>query len=104
MPHKRGAAIIYHANRLIIHPDYQGLQLGLWFSETTNDLFLRKKENVRIMAKFSHPGMMKTLLRSEKWKLLKVIRVMGKLQHTTERKTGYRDGGIKTFHFEYVQR
>lgn len=104
-PHKKGTKIIYHANRLIIHPDYQGLQLGLKFSEITNDMFFEKmgKNNIRILAKFSAIPMFKALIKSKKWKFLKEQQVMGKLPTggNMDRQTGFREYGIKTFHFEY---
>lgn len=88
---------------MVIHPDYSGLGLGLWFSETTNDLFMKKMGSIRIMAKFSSIPLFRILMKSTKWKYLLTKRVMGSLPRggTMDRKSGFREGGIKTFHFEY---
>lgn len=56
------------------------------------------------MAKFSSIPLYKILMKSKKWKYLNTKRVMGSLSRggTMDRQTGFREGGIKTFHFEYM--
>lgn len=97
---------IYHANRLVIHPDYSGLGLGLPFSEITNDLFLKKMNNsVRVMAKFSAIPMYKVLIKSKKWAFLGKKRTMGKLDSGTIAGRGresFRQYGATSFLFEYI--
>jgi hypothetical protein len=55
------------------------------------------------MAKFSALPVFKAMVKQKEWKYLETKRVMGKMQHggTMERKGGFREGGIKTYHFEY---
>lgn len=103
-PTKAGKIEIFHANRLVIHPDYSGIGLGLPFSEITNEMFMKKMGKVRIMAKFSALPLFRILIKSKKWIFLKEQRVLGSLPRggNMDRKFGFREWGIRTFHFEFV--
>jgi|TARA_R100001594_G_scaffold120509_2_gene156115 energy-coupling factor transporter ATP-binding protein EcfA2 len=101
-PHKKGTKIIFHSNRTVIHPDYNGLGLGLKLVNETTKLMLQKID-CRIMAKFSAIPMYKSRLKDKNWRYLGSKRMMGqyKIGGNMTRSTGFRDKGIKTFHFEY---
>ena len=101
-PHRKGTTIIFHSNRTVIHPDYNGLGLGIKLINETSEL-LKNKIECRIMAKFSSVPVYKAMIKREQWKFLGFKRTMGKLQHgkTMDRKNGFRENGVKTYNFEY---
>lgn len=106
VPDIKGKKRIYHFNRIVIHPDYQGLGLGLKFiNETAALMFCNHK--CRIMGKFSSIPTYKSLIKSNYWKFLSVKRLFGKMKSSLisrkdNRSGGFRECGIKTFHFEYI--
>ena len=97
--------IIYHSNRTVIHPDYNGLGLGIKLINKTSELLL-KKINCRIMAKFSSAPVYKAMIKQDVWKYLGFKRRFGKYRMgggaKMTRKTGQREKGIKTYNFEYI--
>ena len=98
--------IIYHSNRTVIHPDYNGLGLGIKLINKTSELLL-KKINCRIMAKFSSTPVYKAMIKQDVWKYLGFKRKFGKYPmgghgSSMERKTGQREKGVKTYNFEYI--
>ena len=105
-PHKKGTIIIFHSNRTVIHPDYNGLGLGIKLINKTSEL-LAQKITCRIMAKFSSTPVYKSMIKQEQWKYLGFKRIMGKLQYGKgfKRKNGgLREKGVKTYNFEYIQK
>lgn len=103
-PRKTGKKVIVHSNRTVIHPDYQGLGLGIKLINESSRLFMEEKPNYRIMAKFSALPVYKAMIRQPQWRYLKTKRLMGKMVtgNLMDRKSGFRDSGIKTYHFEYI--
>lgn len=103
-PRKKGKKVIVHSNRTVIHPDYQGLGLGIKLINESSRLFKIKKPDYRIMAKFSALPVYKAMIKQPQWRFLGAKRLMGKMKYggDMERKTGFREGGIKTYHFEYM--
>lgn len=103
VPDRKGEKRIYHSNRTVIHPDYQGLGLGIKLINETSKL-LSEKIFCRIMAKFSAVPVYRAMKKQSQWQYLKTERLMGKMKRgcTMERTGGFREGGIKTFHFEYI--
>ena len=97
--------IIYHFNRTVIHPDYNGLGLGIKLVNETCKLLLKKRD-CKIMAKFSSIPMYKSLIKNEQWKYKGFKRTFGKFQMgggaKMTSKTGQREKGIKTYNFEYI--
>lgn len=97
--------IIYHSNRTVIHPDYNGLGLGIKLINETSELLL-KKIDCRIMAKFSSAPVYKAMIKQDVWKYLGFKRRFGKYRmgggDKMGRKTGQREKGIKTYNFEYI--
>jgi hypothetical protein len=54
------------------------------------------------MAKFSSVPVFKAMIKQKQWKFLGEKRLFGTMKHgNIDRKSGYRDGGIKTFSFEF---
>ena len=105
VPDVKGKKRIYHFNRIVIHPDFQGLKLGVKFINESVKL-MTIKHRCRIMGKFSSVPTYKSLIKNECWKYLKVKRLFGKMKSSLisrkGRTGGFREAGIKTFHFEYV--
>lgn len=103
VPHKKNMKKIFHSNRTVIHPDYQGFGLGIKIINETSR-YMKDKYKYKIMAKFSSVPVYKAMLKQTQWKLLKIIRKMDKLKHggTMKRETGYREYGNTSFSFEYV--
>jgi ABC-type ATPase with predicted acetyltransferase domain len=104
-PHKQGTKIIFHFNRTVIHPDYNGLGLGIKLINETSNL-LKQKINCRIMGKFSSIPVFKAMIKDKNWVFLGQKRLMGAMKTggNMVRKGGFREGGIKTFNFEYVNK
>jgi len=103
-PHSdKSKKIIYHSNRTIIHPDYNGLGLGIKLINETSCLLIQKIP-CRIMAKFSSVPVFKAMRKQSCWKFLGENREMGKMQKgkAMKRTSGFRDKGSKTYNFEYV--
>jgi hypothetical protein len=94
---------IYHSNRTVIHPDYAGLGMGIRLATLTAQ-YMIEKYPVKIMAKFSSVPIFKATIKDPAWKFLSEKRVMGILQKggTMDRQSGFREGGIKTYQFEYI--
>ena len=100
---KEGKKIIFHSNRTVIHPDYNGLGLGIKLINETSRLLLNKID-CRIMAKFSSTPVYKAMIKQDVWKYLGFKRTMGKMQFGKGiRKAGFREKGVKTYNFEYKE-
>lgn len=101
-PIRKGYKEIQHSNRTVIHPDYNGLGLGIKFINETSKLMSQK--GVRVMAKFSALPIYKSMIKQSCWKFLGQKRLMGymKTGGSMDRQTGFREQGIKTYHFEFV--
>lgn len=104
-PHKQGTKIIYHSNRTVIHPDYNGLGLGIKLINETSKL-LKQKIDCRIMAKFSSVPVFKAMKKQKQWIFLGEKRLMGKMKTggNMTRKGGFREAGVKTFNFEFIDK
>jgi ABC-type lipoprotein export system ATPase subunit len=105
VPCKKGEKMILHSNRTVIHPDYNGLGLGILLINETSKL-IQEKTNCKIMAKFSSVPVFKAMSKQNCWKFLGAKRLMGKMKHggSMGRYLGFREGGIKTFHFVFVNK
>lgn len=60
----------------------------------------------KIMAKYSSVPVYKSMINSDDWKLVKVTRKMNKEipGGLMDRKTGFRDKGVTSFSFEYINK
>lgn len=103
-PHSdKSKKIIYHSNRTIIHPDYNGLGLGIMLINETSSLLLQKVD-CKIMAKFSSTPVFKAMRKQKQWRFLGEQREMGikRKGKGMQRASGFRDKGIKFYNFEYI--
>lgn len=102
-PNRKGHRNIYHFNRTVIHPDYTGLGMGMTLINETSRL-ISEKHGFKIMAKFSSTPVYKAMIRDSKWKFLGAKRLLGKMKTGGGmlRTKGFRQYGIRTFHFEYI--
>jgi hypothetical protein len=102
-PVKPGTVPIFHSNRLVIHPDFCGLGVGIKFVNFCSD-YLKQKYGYRIMAKFSSVSMYRARIKDNKWRLINISRLIKgapKVGSKMERKTGFREY-VKTWSFEYI--
>lgn len=104
VPHRQGTIKIYHSNRTVIHPDYNGLGLGILLINETS-LLLLKEIKCKIMAKFSSTPVFKAMIKQKQWKYLGETRLMGKIKTggNMSRQSGFREGGVKSYNFEYIE-
>lgn len=103
VPHRKGTRKIYHSNRTVIHPDYQGFGLGIKLINITSD-FMKRHYGFKVMAKFSATPVFKAMIKQKEWHFLGTKRVLGTMTSggNMMQKSGFRDKGIKTYHFEYI--
>jgi ABC-type ATPase with predicted acetyltransferase domain len=94
---------ILHFNRTVVHPDYNGLGLGIKMINETSRL-LKQEVRCRIMGKFSSVPVFKAMIKNKKWKFLGQERVMGKIhmKNSRGRESTLRDRGIKVYKFVYI--
>lgn len=65
------------------------------------------KIQCKIMAKFSAVPIYKAMIKQKQWIFLGQKRLMGKMKtggsfsRGAQKNTGFREGGIKTYHFEF---
>jgi ABC-type lipoprotein export system ATPase subunit len=95
---------IYHANRLVIHPDYQGIGIGQLLMNESARFLIDTYHPIKLMTKFSATPVFKILIKDTQWKFLGEHRRFGKMTKggKMERYSGFREGGIKSYHFEFV--
>jgi len=95
---------IFHSNRVVIHPDYCGLGLGLRMTDACTSLLLKEHPDYKIMARFSSVPMKRARDKSANWKMVAVSRKLGKERPggTMDRQTGFRDQGVTTWSYEWV--
>ena len=108
VPTRKGKTPIFHFNRAVIHPDYQGFGLGIrLINETTK--YMKEHFPYRIMGKFSSVPVFKSMKKDPNWKLVKVVRTMGKVNvggnmgRGKKKDAGFREGGIRCWSFEYQE-
>lgn len=92
---------IFHFNRLVIHPDYSGIGLGIKFINETSKIM--SELNYKIMGKFSSTPVYLSMIKNKNWKLKDIKRQIGKMNvgGNMMRKSGFREN-IKTYSFEYI--
>tara|TARA_R110000796_G_scaffold242477_1_gene364548 strand:+ start:472 stop:1596 length:1125 start_codon:yes stop_codon:yes gene_type:complete len=91
---------IMHANRIVVHPDYCGLGLGIHlFSETAKIMVDR---NYQVMSKFSSEPVAKAMTKHPHWELKKVQRAMKTIiGGNMLRDSGFREK-VKTYSFAWI--
>jgi energy-coupling factor transporter ATP-binding protein EcfA2 len=129
VPKVKGRKWQFHSNRTVVHPDYNGLGLGIKLINETSILLYEKlsdenfnelndiKDGFKIAAKFSSTPVFKAMIKQKCWKFIKEERTMGLLnkkagnnkfdrgkRSAAGKSTGFREGGVKTYHFEFSYR
>lgn len=101
VPRRKGDRMKMHSNRVVIHPDYAGLGLGIRLVNTTAE-YMASLGYV-VMAKFSSEPMYRARQGDPRWRLMDVKRQLGA---TVVGGNMVRDGGfrenVKTYSFVYV--
>jgi hypothetical protein len=87
----------------VIHPDYAGLGLGIRLINFTSQHMIDNYP-VRVMAKYSSTPVYKAMIKQLCWRYIETKRLMSKMPKggNLQRRTGFREYGIKTYHFEYI--
>lgn len=87
----------------MVHPDYCGLGLGMRLIDEASLLFLKKMGDVKLMAKFSAEPTYRAMIKDHNWRFVGTKRLMGKMNvgGNMIRRKGFREKGIKTYHFEW---
>ena len=110
VPYKKGTKRKLHSNRLVIHPDFQGLGLGIRLANLTAEIMRRR--GYRVFAKFSHVAMHKARKKDSNWRWLGVSNNVPARRLDTKKqmskgilhlKSGYRQL-VRTYSYEYVGR
>lgn len=116
VPHRNGTKMILHFNRLVIHPDYCGLGLGIYFLNECAKIVHEK--NYEVMGKFSSIPVYNSLKQNQHWRLNDVKR-QHKIIVGSNMQRGKHDGmtknrainngnnagfrlNVKTWSFKYV--
>ncbi|MBP6660911.1 MAG: hypothetical protein KA174_09515 [Chitinophagales bacterium] len=102
VPNVKGKREIFHSNRTVVHPDYAGLGMGIILINKTSEI-ISKRYNYKIMAKFSALPVYNAMIKQKEWVFLGAKTLMGKMKTcgNMDRKAGFREYGVKTYHFEY---
>lgn len=109
VPIRKNTVPIFHFNRIVIHPDYVGLRIGIQFLNECCKHF-GYETKFKIMGKFSSIPTYKSLLNNEKWALNKIERKMkiNKIGGTMHRGKKMGDNSasfrkkVKTYSFKYI--
>ncbi len=109
VPRRPGSKMIYHSNRVVVHPDYAGLGLGLRFVNETAKLMI-KEHNCVVYAAFSSVPMYKARLKDHlNWEFMKVDRRIGKYKKggaINRNANGVSNGGyrenVKLYSFKFI--
>jgi len=98
VPWKKGEKIKMHMNRIVIHPDYTGLGLGIKFIERTARVM--HEEGAEVWSKFSSVPIARCFSKSPNWVLVNVQRFRKSGSDGMQRKTGFRNA-IKTYSYRF---
>jgi hypothetical protein len=95
---KNQKKIKLHSTRLVIHPDFCGIGLGIKFVDICSE-YLHKKSFI-VFAKFSSISMYKSRIKNKKWRLYKINRDLKIHNNLTSSKTNRLK--VKTYCFKYI--
>lgn len=107
VPTRPGADPIYHSNRVVVHPDYAGLGLGLRMVNICAEYMKSRIPNCDIRAKFSSVPMYRARLKDPAWKMMLCQRQIGTVKNVgstigrAKKKDSFRTN-VKTYTFRYV--
>lgn len=102
VPHRKDTfkARIMHSNRVVIHPDYAGLGLGIRMTNAASKIV--HDQGYQVMAKFSSAPMYLSRKNDPNWKLTNIQRATKTIVGgNMTRKSGFRED-VKTYTFKYV--
>jgi ABC-type dipeptide/oligopeptide/nickel transport system ATPase subunit len=99
MPYRKGRKVQMHFNRLVVHPDYVGLGLGIQFADVTSSIMAERGFDVWV--KLSSTPLVRGLRRSPDWVLRNVARDTPVGKENMGRGSGFRRH-VKTYSFQYV--
>ncbi|MCP4152171.1 MAG: hypothetical protein GY757_30815 [bacterium] len=103
VPHQKGTQKIYHSNRTVIDPEYQGLGLGVRLITETSKIMAKE---YRIMAKFSNTAIHKSMYKDPRWKYRGFSKNIGRSQFrpsgNMDRQSGFRQM-VKTYQYEFLK-
>lgn len=106
---------LYHSNRVVIHPDYVGIGLGIRLTTTASQIMHEK--GYTVWAKFTSPAMYRSRLGHPRWKYKDTKTITMKKQNSTFGSSATKDKdwskraasrnsaklwGVKYYWFEYV--
>ena len=115
VPHRKGTKMQLHFNRLVIHPDYCGFGLGIYFLNKCSKLIAHK--GYEVMGKFSSAPVYNALKRDSNWRLNDIKRthkvtVGGNMKRGSDgftRNRAIQNGNnagfrmdVKTWSFKYI--
>lgn len=107
VPKRKGRDFIFHANRIVIHPDYVGFGLGLKMTNLSADMVRKMHPRSKIYIKFSSKPMLRACMKDPKWRFVKEENNLKLAKSTLGRfaqsikKSGLRYK-VKTFTFSYI--
>jgi len=88
-----------HSNRVVIHPDYVGMGLGMKLVNATSKYM--HDSGFEVYAKLSAKPLVRAREKDPRWSLQNVQRFTPKAGGNMDRKTGFRDA-IKTYSYRYI--
>lgn len=103
---------LYHSNRVVIHPDYVGLGLGIKLATECSQIM--HDRGYRIKAKFTSPAMYKHRKNHLRWRCTKIDTVISKKDTSrvglskgisameADKRNASKLWGVKYYHFDYV--
>lgn len=100
VPIKKNTQPIFHANRIVIHPDFVGFGLGSKFLTQTAQFI--KNKGIRVMIKMSSIPLYKSLLKNNSWKFLGSDFMTSKPSGNMSRKSGFRNK-VRFYKFLYIK-
>lgn len=103
VPTVREMVPVFHGNRTVIHPDYQGLGLGMPLINASA-MHLTATQHLRLMGRFSSVPLTKAMLRDPLWRYLGDKRPIGRQDGygpELQRGKGSIRTNVRIFHFEY---
>lgn len=114
IPIRKGNLPVFHSNRVVIHPDYAGLGIGIKFINAVCSDF-KRETGFEIRATFSSLPLYRSRIKDKSnWYLMKTTRVIGKAKaqkmdvkkkYTVGRLKGNRNtfrSNVKTYTFKYI--
>lgn len=103
-PHRKNTRKILHSNRTVVHPDYQGMGLGMKLINETSAMMVKIFPSIKIMAKYTSTPVYKAMIKNNHWQFMEERLLMGAMKSGGNmiRQQGFRERGIKTYHFTYI--